>query len=74
MTGKKVKNVIRGYKSQWGEIEELVIIENDRIVFFGKPENFTNPIPIMKEQAREYQMKEVQRTLNHNNSKLILFV
>lgn len=74
---KKVKNVINGYKSCWGEIEELTIIEDneDRVIFSGIPMQFLNPTNtfLIKESERIKEQITV-RVLTFNDKKLFIFI
>ena len=69
----KVKNVIKGLNQKYS-LEEITIIDSDRVCFSGAVENWKTPDKDMIFYKRAIMEREVIGRLVHNNKKAFIFV
>ncbi len=69
----KVKNVIKGLNQKY-DLEEITIIDSDRVCFSGKFENWKTPAVDMVLYKRQILEREVIGRLVHNNRKAYIFI
>lgn len=69
----KVKNVIKGLQSRYN-LEEITIIDSDRVCFSGDIEKWTTPDKDMTFYKRDIMEREVITKLIHCNKKAFIFV
>ena len=69
----KVKNVIKGLNQKYS-LEEITIIDSDRVCFSGAIENWKTPDKDMIFYKRAIMEREVIGRLIHNNRKAFIFI
>lgn len=73
---KKVKNVIKGYRSRF-DLEELTIISNEqeKVYFSGSLLQWDGVVDIyLLNQKKEIENSQVLKEINFNNRKLFIFI
>lgn len=69
----KVKNVIKGLNRIYA-LEEITIIDSDRVCYSGNLENWITPNKDMVFYKRNIMEREVIGRLIHNNRKAFIFI
>ena len=69
----KVKNVIKGLSQKY-DLEEITIIDSDRVCFSGKIDKWVTPAVDMVLYKRQIMEREVIGKLVHCNRKAFIFV
>jgi hypothetical protein len=74
---KKVKNILKGYESQF-DIEEITIFDTDeQVIYSGSYENFMNTKEddtILWEKWKRILNSDCEKCLPFNHSKLFIFL
>ncbi len=66
-----LKNILRGLMSRY-DIEEIMVMENDKIIFWGNPNNLLHPSDLMKDEAKRVLKSMVDRSEVFNSSKVMI--
>lgn len=69
----KVKNVIKGLNQKY-DLEEITIIDADRVCFSGDIENWRTPVVDMVLYKKQIMEREVIGRLVHCNRKAFIFI
>lgn len=69
----KVKNVIKGLMNRY-DLEEITIVDSDRICFSGNIDNWRTPDKDMVFYKRDIMEREVITKLVHRNRKAFIFI
>lgn len=69
----KVKNVIKGLNQKY-DLEEITIIDSDRVCFSGTMEAWKTPTVDMVLYKRDIMEREVIGRLVHCNRKAFIFI
>ena len=69
----KVKNVIKGLMQKY-ELEEINIIEPERVIYSGKVDDWKTTSVDMIQYKRLVENKEVEHKIIFNNRKAFIFI
>lgn len=69
----KVKNVINGLMQKY-ELDEINIIEPDKVVYSGKIDEWKTTSPDMILYKKQVENQEVEHKIIFNNRKAFLFI